>query len=308
MSTRPDTLFPECGAGLPAGRSAAPRRCGRGATPRIERTWTAPRPNPWGRRTLVYRFRPLARHQRPIAARWTSARDLAGSPPSKLLYEVACNLIADYFQRVGGFRLADDAVVTAWADALAGDYSPRLLRAAIREKARSMRSSDDEERRDKRQFLPHPSRFPQPAILDHWIELSDEGRADDTAESRRALAQRIDDQVVAPRATPQAAPPERGASILPAADAAGAGLLPAIAEALSAGEQRRARRLWELLPERRRRLVDTALRVHARDYHWWFQVLPPEGEEHLRIRDYLRMLVALDRFPDLRATLLEATA
>lgn len=140
-----------------------PRR-GRGATPRIEREYIAPRPNPSGRRKLTYKFRPLKHHSNP----YQSPVDAPSLPdPPKLVYELACNLIAKYFELVGGFRLTNDAVVAAWSDAL-DLYTPREITWAIEAKAASLAGATAEEAREKRVYVSRPEAFD----FNQWLEKS----------------------------------------------------------------------------------------------------------------------------------------
>lgn len=128
---------------------------GRGATGRMELAL------PGGNAGCVVRFcfRPLHRHCRPLAG--------DGRP----VWRVACDLLAVYAAAVGGFRLARDRVVRAWADVLA-DFTPDEVRLAIARKAASLAAGTPEECDAKRRFIGRPERFPR--LLAAWLALSAE--------------------------------------------------------------------------------------------------------------------------------------
>jgi hypothetical protein len=180
-------LFPEITAALEAPRYGpgwyGKRKRGRGATPRIERVWIAPLPNPVGLYKLEFRFRPLQRH----SGRCVNPRTLEPLLPPRTVWEAACNLIAYYFQHVGGFRVADDAVVTAWADTLTR-YTPREIQWAIDAKAETLAADTEEERREKRKYVPDPRTAP--GKFDQWLQKAPEYWADDDPRVQAALAAR----------------------------------------------------------------------------------------------------------------------
>lgn len=145
--------------------SERPKR-GRGATPLVEFEFRGDIPNPCGRSKLTFRYRPLKRHSIPY--RTPTERGSLLAPRSSIL-EVARDLLQEYFQLVGGFRLVDDAIMTAWADAL-DLYTPKEIRWAIAAKAASLASDDPNEQRLKRMYVPRPDNFP--AYLSTWLDKS----------------------------------------------------------------------------------------------------------------------------------------
>lgn len=163
---------------LPDLPSTPAARRGRGAVPRIERVWRAPRRNPAGRYELRFRFRPLQRHRRPYA------------DTGKTYWELACNLLAEFFQKVGGFRLADDAAVRVWADALE-DFTPQEIRWAVSAKAASLSADDPDERAAKRRFVCRPERF----AFAYWLERSPHYQARSARAADRAIGGRVDEYV-----------------------------------------------------------------------------------------------------------------
>ncbi len=178
-------LIPDC----------VPTRRGREATPQVERTWTAPRPNPGGRSKLTFRFRPLQRHCGPAAA------ELANTTlwpyvarPRRLVWNIACNLIAEFFQHVGGFRVADDAVVAAWADLVAaGDFTAQEIRWAIAAKAASLADPDEAVQCEKRKYRGKPESFPRNVA--YWLEQAPEYQALLVEKKLRQRSRTIDDVV-----------------------------------------------------------------------------------------------------------------
>lgn len=160
-------LIPEAVPTSP--RPHVPTR-GRGATSRIEQTWEAPRPNPAGRRHLTIRFRPLKRHSEPyrLPSEPTSIGEVV-CPPQRPIYEVAIDLLKEYFRAVGGFRVVDDERVAAWSDLLA-DYTPQEIRWAITAKALSLVGETDDETAIKRKFAGKAETFPE--RIDYWLEQS----------------------------------------------------------------------------------------------------------------------------------------
>jgi len=295
MSAQP-TLFPagESKAPLCGGESKAPLcssspgKRGRGATPPVQFAHTLPRPNPAGRLTLSYDFRPLKRHQVLIEEPATGQR--------KEVWRVACNLLADYFARIGGFRVADDEIVRLWADAvLSADYGPRRIAWALAAKAASLTSDDPVERSAKRVFASHPARFIARTRLDYWIDQSPQGRAESAADAQRRIAAKLDD-LKASGSGPHPGPQAPAPSAAPAA----AEYPPFIAAALAAAEQRFARRLWEVLSEARRRVVDGILQRNAADYTAWFAPFERDGDaaDYQAIRFHLRAVLAQERWPE----------
>lgn len=150
----------------------APRATrGRGATPIREHVMTLKQANPTGRRKLVFRYRPLKRHVHVLP--------------------VAERLVAVYFAKVGGFRLADDEVMRLWGDALA-DYSEQEILWAIEVKAASLVGMDAAETAFKATFRGSPAGFIARGI-GYWLEqsaayrdaLADRGRGDAEALHRR---------------------------------------------------------------------------------------------------------------------------
>lgn len=135
---------------------ARPAR-GRGATPRVEQVFTCPGPNPVGERRVRFAFRPLQRFAAP---------DDNGKPR----WANACNLIAEYFQAVGGFRIARDDVVKAWCELL-DDYEPQEVSFAIAAKAASLQARDPYEAREKRIYRNRPEKFP--AAIGYWLAQSE---------------------------------------------------------------------------------------------------------------------------------------
>lgn len=162
---------------------ARPTR-GRGATEILRFSHTLDKPNPAGRRALSFRFRPLKRCSK---ARLIAVCGSNNDPSAGLLLR--------YFAKVGGFRLATDAIVRVWCDALRLDdepeftavaqrlafgaeriiaqYSVAEFRWAIDAKAASLHSDDPDERRTKRKFVGAPETFVERA-LPVWLERSDE--------------------------------------------------------------------------------------------------------------------------------------
>jgi len=216
---------------LPANSLFADRpvKRGRGATPRRERFVTLDRPNPAGRRKLDFRYRPLKRWQSWYIEIVKSRADEVTKHPSSatpslrhfatpsLLHTIAVvpesrldlaeRAITYYFKRIGGFRLADDAIVRLVYESLErymdeaarlGITPARLLRWAIDAKAKSLESTDPDERRHKRSFVPHPESFFTAKALDYWLDRSEQWTEHLAklrhAAQERQLAHRIDEE------------------------------------------------------------------------------------------------------------------
>lgn len=153
MSAAPaqPALFRELAPADPP-RARIPGRRGRGATPVYERVVMLDRDNRAGRRKLTFRYRPL----------------LAWSDAQRAGVE---RLLVEYFARLGGFRVANDAIVKAWI-ALLDDFSEAEIRWAIDAKVKSLRGADPSETDYKRQFLGTPSGFAEKGC-GYWLEQSD---------------------------------------------------------------------------------------------------------------------------------------
>ena len=168
IAVRQHGLFgPDAGAEI----SPAPavRRRGRGATPVRRFVVTLPEPNPAGRHRLTFAYRPL---------RGSSERQL----------DTVHELLTLYFRAIGGFRIARDATMRLWCEALGGGvYSAQELRWAIAAKAASLASDDPAERREKSAYRCSPERFI--TFASYWIEQSPEYQAD-VDRQRRANQER----------------------------------------------------------------------------------------------------------------------
>ena len=82
---------------------------GRGATPRREFVRQSPTPNPSGYTRLTYRYRPL-KHWRT----WTAGGTITVADQ----LDLAERAIGYFFDQVGGFLIANDALVRGCYDAL----------------------------------------------------------------------------------------------------------------------------------------------------------------------------------------------
>lgn len=289
-----DLLIPDAGPLVIRQRTG---RRGRGATAPVVQELTADRPNPAGLRTLRVKFRPLERH-------WDAIQDPFDDRP-KSRWRVALNLLWEHFRLIGGFRLADDALVRIVADALVF-YPPEQIRWALSAKAHSLTGADREEARAKRVFVPRPERFYEPRSLDYWIEQSPEGRAAAADRDRRALSERLDSiragSVGVPPpspATPAGPASVPGSSGGPASPPVSYPELPAVIQ-LAIADQARNTQLLELLGERRRRIAERTVEQDRRDYQWFFDQVAED--EHLTkvVRLYLLAQIAVKRFPDVR--------
>lgn len=265
-------------------------RRGRGSTAPVVQELTADRPNPAGRRVMTIRFRPLERH-------WDAIRDPFERRP-KSRWRVALNLLWEHFQLIGGFRVADDALVRIVADAFEA-YPPDHILWAIRAKAASLTGADPVERREKRVFVPRPEKFYEPRSLDYWIEQSPEGRAAAAERDSRALADKLDALRFGPAGAAASPPANDGPAHAPSVQASLDPALPAAIQ-LAISDQARNTALVELLTERRRRIAERALEQDRRDYQWWFDQVA--GDEYLTkiIRQHVLTRIALERWPHLR--------
>jgi hypothetical protein len=189
---------------------------------------------------LVFRFRPLRRHQRLIELDGERVR----------LWEAACKLLAEFFEAVGGFSVGTDAAVTAWADLLAsGDFSPEEIRWAIASKAASLAGGTAEECRAKRIYRGRPESFTR--NLAYWLELSPAYQAQ--VERVRVAGQRCRTEAL--RATRDAA----ARRSLDDFASGAAGRAASHAAALHAAESRRAA-FWAGLSDQQRAAALTATR------------------------------------------------
>lgn len=123
---------------------------GRGATEPLDWTQKFDAPNPTGGRTLRFKFRPLKA--------WSADRDRL---------RAACRVVIYYFQQIGGFRLADDAVVRRAWEALA-DLDERACRWAVDAKRRTLVDDCGQIAISKLDFVGHPQSF----RYDVWLEKS----------------------------------------------------------------------------------------------------------------------------------------
>jgi hypothetical protein len=277
------------------GRPPPTGKRGRGATERIEREHVLTRPNPAGRIKLNFSFRPLRRHQVQIVD--------PSDGQSKEVWGVACNLLTEYFRQIGCFRVADDATVTAWSDAvLSPSYGPKRLAWAIAAKAQSLAATDAEEQRAKRMFAAHPLAFLRPGVLDYWIERSPDGQAEAAAESRRILAGALDDlKVRSPAAVTADTGVVRPASAKSAKSADNSEFPPFVAMAISDDEQHFARQLWEAIGEGRRRRVDGFLTRNRADYAHWFKAIEGmDADVFNRVTFALRAIATQEEWPEMR--------
>lgn len=122
---------------------------GRGATSVRERIDQRPRKNPCGRHTLTFRFRPLKK--------WEETEIAAAERLATL-----------YFDKIGAFRIADDATIRAIITAL-GEYSERYLVFAINAKAQSLEADWTGTADDKRKFATPPDQFFQINRIEKWL-------------------------------------------------------------------------------------------------------------------------------------------
>lgn len=165
--------------GKPVSSAVARPKRGRGATPKF--LWTADigrKTNPTGRRRLKYSFRPLSRHG--------GYANVETSSLSAHLQQ-SCRLLLEYFTRVGGFRIADDRIVTAFADAL-NNYKPAEIRAAIRAKAAYQAGDGRQSRRDRLKYLGSPETFC--ARMENWLLQSGYQEDDRRRKARQRQADR----------------------------------------------------------------------------------------------------------------------
>ncbi len=179
-------LFPDLAPSVSPCFRVEPRRRGRGATPVTHLTWTAPEPGPTGRKTLVYEFRILKEFQDPLEDPANADR--------RPIYAVACNLIAEYFHVVGGFRTATDHVVNAWCRAVR-KYGVAAVRAALHAKAASLRADAKQTAREKRIYICRPDRFAEPEILEGWIAQTEGVPAPEPEGQRLLRAARLRDRL-----------------------------------------------------------------------------------------------------------------
>lgn len=171
MTATQPALFADC-------PPAPPTRRGWAALPLVEHVVQVDDASATGRHKLTFRYRRLQS--------WTDGQ-----------VDAATRLITLYFQHFGGFRLADQAVLRAWIDAL-DLYSEEEVRWALRAKWRSIQGATVEERRDKRKFVARPDTFP--LTIGHWLEQSPEHQQR-TAAAREAEHRRALDAVCAARAS-----------------------------------------------------------------------------------------------------------
>ena len=166
-------LFPDAISASPRLPVPVSRRFGRGATPKTRFVAEFPAPNPAGLRRLTFAYRRLKR--------WQEAHLLA-----------AHDLVKHYFAVLGGFRLADDAIVRPWHDVLAGGlFTADELRWAIDAKAASLQGETPEERRDLRKYLTTPDGFL--ARAGYWLEQSPQYQTRVSEERRREMARKLDE-------------------------------------------------------------------------------------------------------------------
>ena len=146
------------GDGEAPSRPPPPRRRGRGAVPVQRYVVTLPEPNPAGRRTVTFEYRPLLA--------WAEQR----------LVQVR-ELLTRYFAKIGGCSRADDTTVRVWHDALMETFTADELRWAIDAKAASLIGSSAEDTRDRRRYAAHPGRFIASGAAGYWLSQSPEYHA-----------------------------------------------------------------------------------------------------------------------------------
>ena len=226
-------LFP--GSVSPGGVGVSPAhqkpRRGWAALPLRERVVNAGK-NAAGRSKLTFRYRPLAA--------W----------PAELLDQAEI-LVELYFQHFGGFRLADQAVMRAWVEAL-GMFTADEIRWALRAKWRSLQGVSPEEIIEKQKFRAAPANFPR--YIGYWLEQSPEHQARQAEARRKEAARRIDDLAAIGRA------------------GGGAGVSPASPPASQPKVDHRARReaFWQQLSDAQRaaarRAVEPQFKERARTW------------------------------------------
>ncbi len=175
-------------------------RCGRGATPVTECEVVLDRANRFGRRKLKFRYRALKA--------WDERH-----------LDAAHQVIRAYFQHVGGFQVATDAVVNRFVHSIGfdderaadGDLPPGVYTVqehlwAIDEKAKSLVGETPDETADKRVFVGAPQTWPD--RLEPWLLASDAYHR--ARYARRGLARADSPCLPAPppRVERDAAPPE----------------------------------------------------------------------------------------------------
>jgi len=201
--TAQSALFPDLDLSASSASSAvaAVGKRGRGATPVVKMTWTAPELGPTGRKTLEYEFRPLAQFRAPL--------EDPANPDRKPVFAIACNLIAEYFQAVGGFRTATNHVVNAWCRACV-KYGIAAVRGAIHAKAASLKADHKQSAGEKRIFVCRADRFADPEIIEGWIAKSTPVAPPEPEGARLLRAARLRDHLNAiQRTEPQSAQSSR---------------------------------------------------------------------------------------------------
>jgi len=160
------------GSGGETASQPPPRRRGRGAVTVQRHVVTLAAPNPAGRRTVTFEYRPLLT--------WTEQRLAA-----------VRELLVLYFGCIGGFWRAGNATVGAWHDALVnGTFTADELRWGIEVKAASLIGSSPEDTRDRRRYAAHPRRFIATGAAGYWLSQSAEYHARQQAQ-RAAEGQRL---------------------------------------------------------------------------------------------------------------------
>lgn len=206
------------------------------ALPLIEKTVELPEPGVTGRRKLRFSYRPLAA--------WSDD-----------LVRAAERLIGLYFQHFGGFRLADQAVLRAWVEALA-DFTAEEIVWALRAKWQSLQSANAEERRDKRKYVARPDKFP--ATIGHWLQQAPEHQERIHRELEASTRRRMDalnatravGLASAPAGVGQASAPVSMGQASPPVDASAA---KAARAQRNADLERERQQFWDALSDSQRR-------------------------------------------------------
>lgn len=127
---------------------------GRGATPQVQRVDRLERPNPAGRFEITYRYRPLQG--------WSSTQIAAAERLARL-----------YFEQLGGFRIADDALIRTIIETLRV-YSFEELVWAVLAKRASVSMRDGSLKISTLRFIASPVNFFGTGQIDRWVEQSRE--------------------------------------------------------------------------------------------------------------------------------------
>ena len=187
-------------------------------------------------------------------------------------------MILHYFDQIGGFRIADDAVERTFYDAL-DTCTEKQFRAAIDAKAKSLHGDDRDEAQWKRQFRGRPETFAR--RLDYWLDIAGvipECDRAPTVQACRPLHARLD-EICGSRPRPDSLCPlprcerdavvialETGAAELGSGDANRRLRLLASHVAAAARDADWYTKVWEALPDRRRRLIAQTLRRDLAQY------------------------------------------